>query len=518
MEKRESWIFPVVVGACVLLLVSVPYAFAAQKGGSAYVFGGFLLNPQDGNSYLAKMYQGMAGAWRFRLPFSAEPGEGAYLFLFYLGLGHVARVTHLPALAVFHLVRVASSAVLLWALWDFWRRIFEDEGSRRLAFGLSALGSGSGWLLVASGGFTSDFWVAEGYPFLSMYSNPHFPFGLALTLWLLRPNHGDWRGWQAWIRPALGGLVLSALNPFGVVIVGMVLGGNWLWLWVRKAPVQVITRRLIAISVAGLPLLVYDVWVANQNPALRGWNAQNLTPSPAWWDLVVSLSPALLVGCLGLVAWVRKAMGGVRVPDGTLVAWLVLGITAMYLPLGLQRRFMMGLFVPVAGLATLGLESLGEAKPSRIRLAKTSLVILSLPTNLIILLAAFGGMRALEPSIYLTKGERHAIQWIEEHTASDDIILASPEMGLFIPAYSGRRVLYGHPFETVNADRQEALVRRFFQEGGQTSAVERFVKEQGVGYVLLGPREEALGNVTIPDGWALVFDEGGVRVYRVEDW
>ena len=41
------------------------------------------------------------------------------------------------------------------------------------------------------------------------------------------------------------------------------------------------------------------------------------------------------------------------------------------------------------------------------------------------------------------------------------LILSSPEMGLFIPAQTGRRVLYGHPFETVNADAEKDLVLVF---------------------------------------------------------
>ena len=68
-------------------------ALAVIAGGDTHVFGGFLLNPLDGNSYLAKMQQGASGSWRFTLPFTPEPGEGAYLFLFYLALGHLCRLT-----------------------------------------------------------------------------------------------------------------------------------------------------------------------------------------------------------------------------------------------------------------------------------------------------------------------------------------------------------------------------------------------------------------------------------------
>ncbi len=516
MKKRGERVFPVVVGICVLFLVSIPYGLAAQKAGSGHVFGGFLLNPLDGNSYLAKMVQGMEGAWRFQLPFTGKPGDGAYLFLFYLGLGHVARLARLPAVVIFHLARLASSGLLLWALWDFWGQVFNRVSSRRLAFGLSALGSGSGWLLVAWGGFTSDFWVAEAYPFLSMYANPHFALGLAILLWILSPGHECDTGWKIMVGTACGGLLLGVINPFGVVVGIMVLGGNWLWHFVRRERgARENFMRMAVLGVVGMPSLIYALWVTSHDPAFRSWNAQNLTPSPAVWDLVVSLSPAVLVGVWGLVTWVGNSRRPGLAPDATLVSWLVLGITAIYLPLALQRRFMMGLFIPVTGLAVLGLENLFGSRLSRFRLAGWGLMILSLPTNLMILLAAYNGIQNLDPAIYMAQTEMDALVWIANHAEGGDIILASPEMGLFIPAYTGKRVLYGHPFETVDAARQEAMVIDFFRNGRQVEAVEAFVVEHDVGYVFLGPREDILGEVAIPEGWVLVYWEGDVRVYWV---
>jgi hypothetical protein len=437
------------------------------------------------------------------------------LFLFYLGLGHITRITHLPALLVFHLARLVSSGLLLWALWVFWGGVFERADSRKLAFALSVLGSGSGWLLVASGAFTADFWVAEGYPFLSMYANPHFPLGLALVLMLIRPTLEPMTGWKNWALQACGGLFLSIVNPFGVVIVLMVMGGNWLFSLLRGEAWLQAFKRLLITATTGLPLLVYDLWVANHDPVLRNWNAQNLTPSPSWWDLLVSLSPGILVGIWGLFAWVKAILRPGKAPDATIVVWLVTGLVAMYLPLGLQRRFMMGLFVPVAGLAALGLGSLRGKKRLRNRLGGISLLILSLPTNLMILLSALGGIQALDARIYLSRAERQALEWISTQTRPDDIILASPEMGTFIPAYTGRRVLYGHPFETVDAAQQEALVRAFFKQGDQAEAVAAFMADKAVSYVFLGARESALGDVVILDGWELDYQDGEVRVYRV---
>ncbi|MEA3349160.1 MAG: hypothetical protein U9Q82_00910, partial [Chloroflexota bacterium] len=121
--KEISW-FPVIIVIIVLIAVSYPYIYAARAGGGEYVFGGFLLNPLDGNSYLAKMYQGWSGSWRYRLAFSADPGEGAHLFLFYLFLGHLARVLGLPLLLVFHVGRLFGAAIMLSAMWRFFVALF----------------------------------------------------------------------------------------------------------------------------------------------------------------------------------------------------------------------------------------------------------------------------------------------------------------------------------------------------------------------------------------------------------
>jgi hypothetical protein len=51
-----------------IIIISFPFVYAQIKGGSNYVFSGFLLNPQDGNSYLAKMQEGWSGSWQYTLP------------------------------------------------------------------------------------------------------------------------------------------------------------------------------------------------------------------------------------------------------------------------------------------------------------------------------------------------------------------------------------------------------------------------------------------------------------------
>ena len=143
--------------------ISLPYILAARSAGEGYVFGGFLVNPLDGNSYLAKMQQGLAGQWEFSLTYSPQGGGGAYIFLFYIFLGHLAGWTGLPLLLVFHLARLLASIGLLVALWRFFRWLAKDDLDLAWKmFLLAAIGSGLGWLAAIFTGYLSgDFWIAE---------------------------------------------------------------------------------------------------------------------------------------------------------------------------------------------------------------------------------------------------------------------------------------------------------------------------------------------------------------------
>jgi hypothetical protein len=497
--------------------VTLPFAFAVLTGDGEHIFGGFLLNPIDGNTYLSKMYQGSMGNWLFKLPYTDQPGDGAYLNLFYLGLGHISRIVGVQILTVFHFTRIVGCVFLLMTLWNFFGAFFVPTRPRRLAFALASLGSGMGWLVLSTGKFTSDFWVAETYPFLSAYTNPHFPIGLAIVLWMIKPPYHQNICWQRLILYAVGAITISVINPFGIVIIFVVLGGNYLGNLGEKSNNQPILFRIFITTLFGLPLLFYDLWVANTDPAFMGWNAQNLTPSPPVWDLVLSLSPALLFGVVGLFTIKKTRSEHSIFQIRPLVIWSVLGIILMYLPFGLQRRFMMGLYIPIAGLAAFGIHSLGDEPPHRFRLLTLCLFLLALPTNLVILLIAHTGIINHDPSIFLSRTEFQALDWIETNTEPGALVLSGPDMGLFIPAYTGRRVIYGHPFETVNAEEEKALVLQFFQVDNSEFQADELLVNREVDYLFFGPRESLLGEIHTSKDLLLVFTNEDVLIYKIPD-
>jgi len=480
-----------------IALISLPYVFAFVTAGKEYVFGGFLLNPIDGNTYLAKMYQGWSGEWKFTLPYTAEKGTGTYLFLFYLGLGHISRILQLPLVTTFHLARVAGAVYLLIAMMKYLQTIFINQQTILWrVFLLAVLGSGVGWLAIPAGQFTSDFWVAEAYPFLSAYATPHFAIGLALLLTILRLSQKSWSIKHGIILTILS-FLLAIIQPFGIVIavliqIGMSVVGLWrekTWRW----------KRLLPLALGGGLPLIYQYWVIQADPLLAAWNAQNITSTPPVWDLILSFSPALF---LALYAVIKKMdRENLQLP----IIWMVAALLLLVFPFNLQRRFMLGMYVPVAilaGYALMGLDINGFKK------GWMALFLVSILTNILVVVAGIFGSLQKEPAIFLTQDEFAALQWIRLHTEPYAVILASPEMGRFIPAHTGRRVLYGHPFETVDAAKQERIVLEYY--AGDANELQPVEFE----YVFFGPREREIGRNEVWSESEIVFQSETVIIFR----
>src|SRR5690606_16607464 len=137
----------------------------------------------------------------------------------------------------------------------------------------------------------------------------------------------------------------------------------------------------------------YALWVITTHPVLAGWNAQNLTPAMPLWDLVVSLSPALLLALPGAYLALPGAYLALRQRERgmqVLAVWLLVCLVMLYLPFGLQRRMSSGLYVPVVALAVYALVH-WLANAAHRRVAFIMILLLALPTNLLILL---GGIQA----------------------------------------------------------------------------------------------------------------------------
>jgi hypothetical protein len=416
---------------------------------------------------------------------------------------------------VYHLARALSGLFFLLVAYRFVARFFATVGSRRAAFLLLGFSSGLGWLFGPLGIITADLWVAEGFSFLSIFANPHFPLAMALMLLFFLPIL-DLRASKPPVfrvlRVSALGFLLALIQPFAVPIVLSVVA-------VYLAVVAWRERRLrwseIILWAAGgagaAPIMLYDLYVYRTNPALAAWSAQNLTPSLPPWNYALGYGLILVLALAGAVFALRRRQPS----DLFLLSWVGTTIVLLYVPFALQRRFLTGLHVPLTILAALSLE---QAIWPRIRPARrtliTSLVIgCTWLTSLFVPVISVAGMAQGRSPLVMTADEASAFSWLHAHTEWTDTVLAPVQSGQFVPAWAGNRVVYGHPFETIDAQRKEAEVVHFFSPEATTEERQALLDRYGVRYVL------DLTNLNGLDGTGLgltpVWTQGEAILYRV---
>ncbi len=506
--STAEWRWVIIISGILVALTLVPYAWALASNHSEddWQFMGMLSNPRDGATYLSKIEQGRHGAWLFELRYTPEEHEGAGFHTFYLFLGHAARITQLSSLVIFHLARVATSFFMYISLYQLGATIWVRLRPRRLFFSLIAVGSGLGWLLLLfdPGKLAVDMTIPEAFPFYASYTNPHFPMSIAALALIAATYMVVFRrGFDELPSVENGGLGLfllsmllaliqpTALVPIGGGLICYVLARYYL---TREFP----THELHWASMLWLPAIpfaVYDFAVFHFNDVMGTFNEQNQTLSPPLYLYVFGYGLLLIVAIPGLVRAVRRFE---RDGDQLMLLWFVVNVIGLYLPFNLQRRLAMGLIIPLVYFAVRALEDYWFYKvPDKWRApAMIVLIVFLVPTNIFVLgIPLFGAVANTESGIdaglLVEDNYWQSMRWLQDHGQRDAVVLAAPNISLWIPAYTEQVVVYGHPYETIHADLREAQVEAFYR-GQDCETLLSDAVPFDVRYIVWGPQERKL--------------------------
>jgi hypothetical protein len=307
--------------------------------------------------------------------------------------------------------------------------------------------------------------------------------------------------------------VLGVIQPFGLVAA---FGGLGVMLAARIVRERAIPWRVVGwVALAGLAALPYPLYMLGAiqaDPVLAAWDAQNVTGSPPLWDWALSYGLVLALAVFGVAFAVRRGSDA----DWLLAGWVALTVIGMYLPwLPLQRRLSLGLGVPLGLLAGVGWWRVVRPRiEARWRGLAQGLAVAFCALTPVFLIV---GHLVTASNFYLSDGEWAALAWLRDEGEPGAVVLCSPQTGLFVPAWAGQPVVYGHPFETVNAEERKAQVEAYWAGGMSAEELKTFLQENKVGYVFVGPREWALRGCVQDDEMAgrLVFEAGSVRVYEI---
>lgn len=499
VNPRKQRALAVALGLGAALATGIPYLLSARNAPPNMVFSGFMMNPVDGFSYLAKMRQGLEGYWLFRLPYSAEPGAGALLFTFHILLGHIARLVGSDLLLTYHLARLVSAWAMFAAAYLFLEEVLTKAAARWAAFLMILLGSGLGWIASAFGLFANDLWVPESIPLLSAYANAHFPAAAALLLLALRMVLK-----RQIVRAAILAFALSIIQPFAVITL---VGALIIWVFIEfridRAQMPFQWRDLAPMIAGTAPVLAYDLWLTSSHEALSVWTAQNVTPTPAPLETALGFGLVLALAAIGVFRAVSEQRGRL------MILWVVLGFGLLYMPVALQRRMVFGLFFPLAVLAAIGMVRLW-GKSNRFGLALAAVIVLIIPSNLVVMAAGIASAQEEPSPLLMSADELAAYVWMSANLPKNALVLAGPESGNRIPAFASLRVMYGHPFETPYAEQQEGLVTELYSAGDVNQ-----LRSHGINFVLMGPRERAMGDLSWLETLERIYQSGSVQIFEL---
>jgi hypothetical protein len=518
--STAEWRWVIIISGLLVALTLVPYAWALARNQADdnWQFMGMLSNPKDGATYLSKIEQGRRGSWLFELRYTPEAHDGAGFHTFYLFLGHIARLTGLSSRVIFHLARVATSFFMYISIYQLGATIWIRLRPRRLFFTLMAVGSGLGWLLLLFNpdALAVDISIPEAFPFLASYTNPHFPLSIACLALIASAYMVVFRrGYKDPPRVDNGGLgimlltmVLALIQPTALVPIGGTLAVYTLirYSLTREWPAHEI-RWAAMLWMPVLPFVMYDFAVFRFNDIMSAFNEQNQTPSPALYLYLFGYGLLLLVAVPGLVRAVRRFERG---GDQLMLVWFIVNAIGLYAPFNLQRRLALGLIIPVVYFAVRALEDFWFYKvPDQWRApSMIALIVFIVPTNVFMLgIPLFGVVfdpdSGLDKGMLVETGYWNTFEWLNDHGEDNTVVLASPNVSLWIPAYTREVVVYGHPFETVPNDERLEQVEDFYR-GIDCETLLGDGLPFDVRYIMWGPQERHFAekdddDVTYPD-------------------
>lgn len=588
-EKRYVFLLSI----CLAIVLSFPWIYAHLVAPAGSSYSGFEFATDDQMVYAAWMKQASMGHFFFDNRFAIEPQPGLTVNVFFFALGLLSRVLTIPVAAhaariglsillvyLLHgLIRRVTKDVyttklaltlavvgggLGFLVWHNFGQAFTDKSTP-----LASIGP------LLGNQLPTDVWQTEGFVFSSMLTTPLFVAALCLIVYCFTCFIDARDGWKPVLPGAIAFGVLMNIHSYDALLITIVMVGFLVAAVANKTLTRVWVGRALMIGSGAIPAALWFLHVLKEDPVFQA-RAATLTYSPNFrqvlfgYLLMVGLAFAgiaarrkekrtvaglVLLGamCVGLwilamqpyqgyflsmPLWVIVIGCGLGVvwclaeeepAWNLLVSWAVLGLVAPYFPAIFQRKLTMGLSIPWAILAALGLAAAGAKleRQSRNLITVLGLVLLSATSLFWVLLRertliSDNVSNTTVHPVFLTSNENQIIAYLGGLSDARVVVLARPgipspaagqdgnaipdtwqtpylaDLNPFLTGFSGVYTYAGHWSETPDYDQRRVEEAHFFDERASADERATLIQKSGSKFVV-APVPEAFPDLKLAD-------------------
>ncbi len=476
---KKEWLWVLIFACLVMLVTVVPYIYGMLiKPDNLYFSGVHRLNSGDTYSYLAWMQQAREGNWLFKILYTTEAQPRVIFLPFFLVMGWLARLTNLSNIAFFHLSRFILGIIFLLVAYKFLALFFNEVRKRKIALAVLALSSGLGWLF-GNYSLSTDKFMTESITFLNLYESPLNLISLILILttfyFLLRSFKENQKRFIGFSGLSL--LFLHLIHPFDsiTVMITVVFLMTFLFLYSRDFWPKL--KTAIFVILISLPGLFITIFAFIKNPALHSWHEANVRLSPSFWAYLSGY------GLLIVLALFSIKKFSVKEDKFSLVmAWLITTLILIWQPfLHFQRKFALGLHIPIVILAVIGLFGLAKKFKLSRKFVIGLIIVLSF-TNIKIMLNDTYSFDSLTAPYYWNQDYITAIEWLADQEKG--VVLTNPSISNIVPGLSGQTVYSGHTDQTKDREHKIEEFKWFISSQGTITAKRQFLSDKGINYIL----------------------------------
>lgn len=472
---REYILVSILIIFAILLSISqtILYVLHTPPGYTFLFIHNFI---EDYYYYLHLMRQGWEGYWTATSWLTPEVYPGAVLNVFFLLLGHMARIFHIGIPMMYLFARISGGVLLLILVYVLIQKIFPKDRSKRIgAFVLVLFGTyWWGWQAGRPAVSLLAHQWTELDPIFRWSYIPHHLWSkvgmVSLIVLLIKPKKSVGYLLTISALTALTGLINPVVYATFLPLIGLWAGLEFLRnteqrknVWFYLPWICIVFSALVVglyhrnLSLTLFPWTSYEIW------------EKTLQYSVRISDYAISLGPNFVLFLLAVPLIWRYGRTGTLLIAWVASSWVMLFGFRFLVPVTVERYLGGYQFIPIGIGAAEGLFFIAK------RIIRKDYAIIVAGMLFLLMVYHFIGLsaslkehrryiaeNATNPQVYIPDDLMHAFSYIEKETLRQSVVLAPYWISTMLPALTGTRVIGGHVLMTYLSGEKQKTLADFF--------------------------------------------------------